>query len=272
LLPAHVINDKQLSRRFELEFKIAQPLDHPNLVKVFEYGKNDKLPYLAMEYVNGQSLAQHLKKYVQLSESEALAIILPTAEALTYLHGKQIIHRDIKPANILLTSTGIPKLADLGLVKNLDSASRLTRSNLGLGTLQFASPEQFDDARSADARSDVYALAATLYVMLTGEYPFGKGTMASVVSRKLKNDFDSPLSKAPGLSINVDQAIRRGLDADRNKRPASVAEFVAIMGNSARHGARGKSAPAPAPEAAPLPAMIGKSDPKERRAGPRFPR
>src|SRR5438132_9375207 len=107
---AHVINDKQLSRRFELEFKIAQPLDHPNLVKVFEYGKNDKLPFLAMEYVNGPSLAQHLKKHPQLSESEALGIILPVAEALTYLHGKQIIHRDIKPANILLTSTGVPKL------------------------------------------------------------------------------------------------------------------------------------------------------------------
>ncbi|MBI3822507.1 MAG: serine/threonine protein kinase, partial [Planctomycetes bacterium] len=164
----HVINDRQLSRRFELEFDLAHPLDHPNLVKVIETGKHAKIPYLVMEFIDGPSLAQHLQIIGRLSESDALAIVLPIAEVLMYLHKKQIVHRDIKPGNILLAPSGVPKLADLGLVKNLDSLSRLTRSNLGLGTMQFASPEQFEDAKSVDARSDVYSLAATLYLMLTG--------------------------------------------------------------------------------------------------------
>src|SRR5207249_1073158 len=118
-----------------------------------------KTPYLVMELIDGPSLLQHLRTNVRLSENDALAILMPVADALTYLHKKQIVHRDIKPANILLTSSGVPKLADLGLIKNLDSMSRLTRSNLGLGTMQFVSPEQFDDARSVDVRSDIYSLA-----------------------------------------------------------------------------------------------------------------
>jgi serine/threonine-protein kinase len=192
-----VISDRQLSRRFELEYALAHPLDHRNLVKVLENGKHDKIPYLVMEFVDGPSLSQHLKSHKRLTENDSLAILLPIADALTYLHKKQIVHRDIKPGNILLMLSGEPKLADLGLVKNLESMSRLTRSNLGLGTMQFASPEQFDDARSVDARSDVYSLGATLYLMLTGEYPFGGGTMMSVVTRKLQNKFDPPLSKVP---------------------------------------------------------------------------
>jgi serine/threonine protein kinase len=224
-----VISDPHLSRRFELEFDLSYPLGHPNLVKVLGNGKCDLVPYLLMEYIDGPSLAQILKIHARLSEQDALAIILRIAGAVTYLHQKQIIHRDIKPANIILNSVGDSKLADLGLIKNLESLSRLTRSNIGLGTIQFASPEQFDDARAADARSDIYSLAATLYVLITGNPPFGKGSMLHVLNRKLQNQFDSPSSKIPGLNPAVDAAIRIGLQADRNRRPASVAEFIAPL-------------------------------------------
>src|ERR1022692_1825692 len=157
-----VMNDLQLSRRFELEYAIAHPLDHPHLVKVLDNGKHDKTPYLIMEFIDGPSLSQHLRTHDRMSENDALAIVLPIADALEYLHKKQIIHRDIKPGNILLTSAGEAKLADLGLIKSLESISTSTRSNFGLGTMQFASPEQFENAREADGRSDIYSLAATL--------------------------------------------------------------------------------------------------------------
>jgi serine/threonine protein kinase len=121
------------------------------------------------------------------------------------------------------------KLADLGLVKNLDSLSRLTRSRTGLGTMQFVSPEQFDDARDVDARSDIYSLAATLYQMLTGEFPFGNGATLNVVERKLQNKFIPPRCKAPELRACLDAAICMALDADRDKRPASIGEFVSLL-------------------------------------------
>jgi len=256
-----VMDDRQLSRRFELEYAIAHPLDHPNLVKVLHNGKHDKVPYLVMEFIDGPSLLQHLKTHERLSEHQALAVVLPIAEALTYLHQKQIIHRDIKPSNILLTSSGEAKLADLGLVKNLESLSRLTRSNVGLGTMQFAAPEQFDDARSVDARCDVYALAATLYFTLTGEYPFGKGATLDVLNRKLHNKFEAPSSKVPQLRSNVDAAIRIALSADRQCRPASINEFVALLtGETKLRSAVDLPGTIPAPKA-----KISKKTDKERR-------
>ena len=100
---------------------------------------------------------------------------------------------------------------------------------MGLGTLQFASPEQFDDAGTADERSEIDSLAATLYTALTGSAPFGKGPVLSVMQRKLSNQFEPPLHKLPGLRVAVDTAIRMALHAEPKYRPASVAEFVAYL-------------------------------------------
>jgi serine/threonine protein kinase len=263
-----VVNDTQLSRRFELEYSLAKPLKHPHLVKVLDHGFHDAIPYLIMEYMDGPSLAAHLKVNGRLGEPEALAIALQVAEALTYLHKKKIVHRDIKPGNILMNAAGAVKLADLGLVKNLDSLSRLTRSGTGLGTMQFAAPEQFDDARGVDARSDIYSLAATLYLMLTDELPFGSGATLSVVERKLQNKFIPPGRKAPELRACVDAAICMALDADRDKRPASIGEFTAYLA--------GEKKPRPAletPSVAKTPAakhVKKEKDGRERRGGKRY--
>jgi serine/threonine protein kinase len=224
-----VLNDPNLRKRFELEYSLVYPLDHRNLVKVLDYNEHEGIPYLVMEFVDGPTLAEHIDQKTSLTEHEALSILLPVADALTYLHGKKIIHRDIKPSNILMTSDGKVKLADLGLVKDLESASRLTRSKLALGTVQFASPEQFDDASTVGLRSDIYSLAATIYVALTGEFPFGKGTMTSMLMRKLANQFVAPIQKVPKLRPSVDAAIRMAMHADVKCRPASVGDFVAYL-------------------------------------------
>ena len=137
----YVLRDPHLSRRFEMEYSIAKPLQHHNLVRVFDYGVHDETPYLVMEYVDGLSLAHRLLIEKRMTERDAIGIMLPIADALKYLHENKIIHRDIKPGNILLSATGPTKLADLGLVKDLESISKLTRSQMGLGTMQYASPE-----------------------------------------------------------------------------------------------------------------------------------
>ncbi len=262
-----VVNNVQLSRRFELEYSLVRPLKHPNLVRVLDHGFHNDIPYLVMEYMDGLSLAAHLKLNGGLGEHEALAIVLQVADALTYLHKKKIVHRDIKPGNILMTAAGDAKLADLGLVKNLDSLSRLTHSRTSLGTMQFVSPEQFDDARGVDARSDIYSLAATLYLMLTGEFPFGSGATLSVVERKLRNKFIAPRNKAPELRPCVDAAICMALDADRDKRPASIGDFVTFLTDE------NKARPAPettgTAQAPPTPSHA-KIAFKERRRGNRY--
>lgn len=268
-----VINDPHLSRRFELEHNLAHPLNHANLVKVISNGKCEQVPYLVMEYIDGPSLAQILKIHARLSEHDAADIMLSTADAVTYLHQKAIIHRDIKPANIILNSAGDAKLADLGLIKNLESLSRLTRSNIGLGTIQFASPEQFDDARGADARADIYSLAATLYVLVTGFAPFGKGSMLHVLNRKLQNQFDPPSSKIGNLNPAIDAVIRAGLQADRDKRPASVAEFIGplldVQKSRPTKVAR-TAALAATPKLSTADDPSSKSNSKERRGGIRY--
>jgi len=224
-----VADDPSLSRRFELEFALAKPFSHRNLVKVLEYGIHESIPFIAMEFIDGLSLAQHIAKFKCLREHEALSILLPIADALTYLHNQQIIHRDIKPANILMSANGLVKLADMGLIKDLDSVSRLTRTNTGLGTVQFSPPEQFNDASSTDVRGDIYSLATTIYTALTGEFAFGKGTVTSIMMKKLTNNFDAPSKKVPGLRPSIDAAIRMAMHADPKFRPESVTEFVALL-------------------------------------------
>ena len=224
-----VLTDPQLRKRFELEYRLVYPLDHRNLVKVLDYNEHEGVPFLVMEFIDGPTLAAHIEKKSRLSEHEALSILLPVADALSYLHGQKIIHRDLKPSNILMTSAGIVKLADLGLGKDLESASRLTRMNMALGTLQFASPEQFDDASAADLRSDIYSLAVTLYVALTGELPFGKGTISGMMMRKMSNQFVAPIQKVPKLRPAIDAAIRMAMHADARFRPATVRDFVALL-------------------------------------------
>ncbi len=263
-----VVNDPLLSRRFEQEYSLVRPLKHPHLVPVLDHGFDNGAPYLVMEYMDGLSLAAHLKANGKLGEHEALAMVLKIAEALNFLHKKKIVHRDVKPANILMTTAGDVKLADLGLVKNLDSLSRLTRSRTGLGTMQFAAPEQFDDARGVDARSDVYSLAATLYQMLTDEFPFGSGATLSVLERKLQNKFTPPRHKVPDLRACVDTAICLALDFDRSKRPASIGEFVTLLtGEKKTRPVAGPAASGPA--LPPKPKPVTKDD-RERRGGRRF--
>ncbi len=263
-----VASDPQLCKRFELEYTLVYPLSHRSLVKVLDYSEQDGIPFLVMEYVDGPSLAEHIAKQTCLSEHETLSVLLPVADALTYLHGNKIVHRDIKPSNILMTSDGRVKLADLGLVKDLDSASPLTRTKMALGTLQFVSPEQFNDAGAADPRSDIYSLAATIYMALTGDFPFGKGTMAKVMTRKLTNQFVAPSQKLPKLRPAVDAAIRMAMHADPKFRPASVSEFVALLTGWKKYPAD-IELPGTAVEAAPAATAVERAK-EERRKDPRY--
>ncbi len=186
-------------------------------------------PYLMMEFVPGQSLDKQLKNQGPMPLSAALPVFRQVAEALGFIHQNLLIHRDIKPGNILIDPDGDAKLADLGLIKDLDSHSFLTNSRTGLGTLEFAAPEQFDDAKNVDLRCDIYALAASLYLALTGVFPFGRGSQMRVLKHKLDHQFTPLAQVIDGVSPALDQVVIRSLHPDPNIRPASTAEFLRGM-------------------------------------------
>jgi eukaryotic-like serine/threonine-protein kinase len=179
-----------------------------------------------MEFVEGESLGQRLDHENQLGEAEAVRIVAQIALGLDTAHALGLIHRDVKPDNILLTPDGQAKLTDMGLVKELEADLNLTRTGRGLGTPHFMAPEQFRNAKNADARCDIYSLAATLYMAVTGELPFQSSGPLDAWMKKVKNDIVPASQLAPDLSQRADWAIRRAMSPDPSQRPDSCREFV----------------------------------------------
>ena len=226
MVAPHMATNPTYLQRFEKEYNAARALDHPNIVRALEHGVIDGRPYLVMEFVEGESLGQRLDRVGRIPEAEAVRIISEAAQALHQAHQRGMIHRDVKPDNIMVTPDGRVKLADLGLVKELDGDLNLTRTGRGLGTPHFMAPEQFRNAKNANVRCDIYSLAATLYMMVTGQMPFAACPPLDAFMKKLNDDLPAPRKLVPGLSAQVDAAIRAAMSADPDKRPATCQEFI----------------------------------------------
>jgi serine/threonine protein kinase len=226
VVPPHIASNPIYLKRFEQEYTAARVLDHPNVVRALEFGREDDSPYLVMEFVEGESLGQRLDREHHLSEAEAIRIISQVAQGLDRAHALGLVHRDVKPDNILLTIDGQVKLTDLGLVKEIDADLNLTRTGRGLGTPHFMAPEQFRNAKNADARCDIYSLSATLYMAVTGDLPFQSAGPLDAWMKKVKNDIAPPSQLVPSLSARTDWAIRRAMNPDPAQRPRSCREFI----------------------------------------------
>ena len=226
IVPATTAKNPVLVKRFEQEFRAAALLDHPNVVKALEYNGSSASPFLVMEFVDGQSIGQRIEKQGAMPEEEALRLIAQVCQGLHRAHKNGLIHRDVKPDNVMVTLDGVAKLTDLGLVKDIEGELNLTRTGRGLGTPHFMAPEQFRNAKNVDVRSDIYSLGATLYMMVTGEIPFGKVGPLDCWMKKIRNDYVPPRELNPNISERVDWAIRRAMSGDPEKRPGSCREFV----------------------------------------------
>ena len=259
VLPAGTSKNPVLLKRFEQEFKAASQLNHPNVVKAIEYCGTGPSPFLVMEFVDGESLGQKIEREGALSEDVSIRLLAQVCQGLHRAHKQHLIHRDVKPDNIMVTPEGVAKLTDLGLVKDADNELNLTRTGRGLGTPHFMAPEQFRNAKNADIRCDIYSLGATLYMMLTGEIPFGKVGPLDCWMKKIRNDCIPPQNLNPHISDRVDWAIRRAMSGDADQRPNSCREFIEdLMGVSIR----APSAPAErsAPKAADVWYLVYKDD------------
>jgi serine/threonine protein kinase len=245
IMPAHMASNPTLLKRFEQEFRAASRLDHPNIVRALDYGDTGNTPYLVMEFVEGESLGQKIERDGKMPEAEAIRIIAQVAQGLHRAHKQGIIHRDVKPDNVMVQPDGVAKLADLGLVKEVDADLNLTKTGRGLGTPHFMAPEQFRSAKDADARADIYSLGATLYMMVTGELPFKSNGPLDAWMKKMNNDLVPPRQIAPEISERTDWAIRRSMSPNKEQRPTNCREFVEdLTGHSTKRVALAENAPA----------------------------
>jgi serine/threonine protein kinase len=238
LLAAEVAANPVMLRRFEQECLAASRLRHPHIVRGLAFGVEGDRPYLVMELVEGPTLKQRVEQGGPLPEGHAVRLALQLADALGLAHRSRLVHRDVKPENVLLTAEGEAKLADLGLIKDLEGLADLTRTRTTLGTLAYMAPEQFGDARHAEPRCDVYGLGATLFYALSGVVPFPGHGHLTVLGNKLANRL-VPLRQlvVPAPSERVERAVCRALDACPANRPASCEAFAELLGEPCERGA-----------------------------------
>ncbi|MBI5685202.1 MAG: DUF1080 domain-containing protein [Verrucomicrobia bacterium] len=256
IMASDLASDPDFVARFRREAAAAANLSHPNVVQVYSAGESEGTHYIAMEFVDGQTLRDHIAQHGRLDPREAIAITVYVAEALQYAWNRaKLIHRDIKPENIFLSKAGEVKVGDLGLAKTVGGqTTSLTQTGTAMGSPHYISPEQATGAKEMDFRTDIYSLGGTLYHMLTGQTPYS-GDSSMVVMMKHVNDPPPAIFKVwPQCPMPLGLLVGKMLAKNRNSRPASYEELIEQL--RALHD---KLKPATVPAAAP----VSPSDPTQ---------
>lgn len=234
LLWPHLASNPNHVERFKREAEHSIRLKHPNIVRGFDWGQmpGTQRWFLAMEYVDGPSVQTLLDRRSRLDLGDAVRIALDIAHALEYAHSRNIVHRDIKPENILITRTGVSKLADLGLSKATDQVSNLTHTRQGFGTPYYMPYEQAMNAKSADHRSDIYALGATLYHMVTGQPPFQGRDPVEILEKKEAGVYPPASLLNPEVPEELERILDKMLARDRRDRYQTASELIVDLQRS----------------------------------------
>jgi serine/threonine protein kinase len=206
--------------RFQQEAELALTLDHASFIRAFERGEDDGRRFYTMEVVDGPTLADLLDRDGPFEPARAAGVVAALGRALEHLHARGIVHRDLKPANVVLHATRGPVVLDLGLAKDLRARRRLTAAGEILGTVSFMAPEQVQ-GREVDRRTDVFALGAVLFALISGRSPH-PGPPVVALRRLLHSDAPSLASLAPSVSPALDLVVRAALSRDPARRPASA--------------------------------------------------
>ncbi len=252
VLPSTTSFNADLRTRFEREAKAISSLNHPNICILYDVGHENGLDYLVMEYIEGETLSDRIRRSVP-DIREALEIGIQISNALDLAHRQGLVHRDLKPANVMLTKTGA-KLLDFGLAKlkvtegvvegaAATQTTPLTGTGTIIGTLQYMAPEQLE-GKAADARSDIFAFGAVVYEMLTGQKSFEGKSQASLIAAIMEKE-PTPISTIkPMYPLGLDRLVRKCLEKDPDKRWQSASDLSDELRWIAQSGSQAGVSPA----------------------------
>lgn len=225
ILRPEYTKDEEFIESFKRESQASARLSHPNIVGVYDVGKEGNIHFIVMELIEGKVLSEVIKEKGRIEYKEAISIIRQVASALSLAHKNQIIHRDIKPHNILITSTGVAKLADFGIAKAVSAATIVGGNNKIMGSVHYFSPEQ---ARGSyvDERSDIYSMGIVLYEMLTGKVPFDGDNPVSIALMHINDPMPSLTKEVPGIPPQLEKIVNKATEKYQSNRYKDVDEMI----------------------------------------------
>ena len=230
ILRPEFTKDEQFIENFKRESQAAAALTHPNIVSVYDVGKEGNIHFIVMELVEGKTLSQYIEEKGRLDYKEAISITRQVASALSLAHKNQIVHRDIKPHNILITNTGVAKLADFGIAKAVSASTIIGGNHKVMGSVHYFSPEQ---ARGAyvDERSDIYSLGIVLYEMLTGKVPFDGDNPITIALMHINEPMPSVTAQVPGIPPQLEKIIMKATEKYQSNRYRTADEMIEDLDN-----------------------------------------
>src|SRR5215218_4024962 len=216
LMNREIATDSDQLERFKREARAVAQLSHPHLVGVIDYGEDQGRPYIVLEYVEGETLKERIRRKGELDVSEAVAYAIEIARALGAAHARHIVHRDVKPQNVLIDEEGSAKVTDFGIARSLDDDG-LTADGRVLGTTDYVSPEQAL-GHDVSGQSDLYSLGIVLYEMLTGEVPFRGENQVAVAMKHVREAVPDVQVRRPQASAQTAAIVERLTAKDLHRR------------------------------------------------------
>ncbi len=223
VLRGDLANDEKFVRRFQREALASSSLSHPNIVEMYDVGEDNGTYYIVMEYVDGKTLKQLVKKRGALTLSECIDIMLQLTDGVEHAHESYIIHRDLKPQNIMIQDNGEIKITDFGIAMALNN-TQLTQTNSVMGSVHYLPPEQAS-GKGSTVKSDIYSMGILFYELLTGTLPFRGDNAVEIALKQIKDDIPSVKEKNPAIPQSIENIVLKATAKNPKNRYASSKEM-----------------------------------------------